>query len=62
MAVVVVNSTIAPEGDIHTAPLLLWGTLVDALASVDGATKVGATTKGLGGTSTKVLVLLAPGD
>lgn len=53
-----VDSTIAPEGDIHTAPLL-WGTLVGVLVFVDGATKVEATTKGLVDTSTKVL---APGN
>ena len=62
VVVVVRDSTIAPErGDIHTAPLL-WETLVDMLAFVVGATKVGATTKGPGGTSTKALALLVPGD
>jgi hypothetical protein len=55
-----VDSTIAPEGGIHTAPLL-WGTLgAGVLAFVGGATKAGATTKGPGDTSTKAL--LAHGD
>ena len=53
---VAVDGTIAPEGDIHIAPLL-WETLDGVLVGV--ATKAEATTKGAGGTSTKVL---APGD
>lgn len=57
--VALVDSTTAPEGDIHIAPLLLWGTLVGVLVFAGGATKVEATTKGPGDTSTTVA--LAPG-